>query len=68
MKEVCQDKWCAGYGLHPYDPDRCPLYRYPMQDPHNAGKARLGWRYWPTVYFWALVNETRAWWRRLGSE
>lgn len=30
---------------------------------NNLGKARLGWRYWPTVYYWAFVNAVRGWWR-----
>jgi hypothetical protein len=30
----------------------------------NLGKARLGWRYWPTVYFWTAVNTLRTLWRQ----
>lgn len=31
----------------------------------TPGKKRLGWRYWPTVYFWTFVNNARAWWLSL---
>jgi hypothetical protein len=30
------------------------------------GKKRLGWRYWPTVYFYEYVyNPLRGWWNNL---
>jgi hypothetical protein len=34
-------------------------------DPHAVGKARLGWRSWPTVYFYAVWNGIVAAWRLL---
>jgi hypothetical protein len=37
-------------------------------DPHATGKQRLGWRYWPTVYFWSGWNMLVAGWRRLRED
>jgi hypothetical protein len=35
------------------------------QSAHTLGKARLGWKYWPTVYYWEVVNTIRAAWKNL---
>jgi hypothetical protein len=42
--------------------------RFRRDDPHTHGKARLGWRYWPTVYFYAVWNGIVAAWRRLRED
>jgi hypothetical protein len=31
----------------------------------NYSKERLGWFYWPTVYFWVIINFITAWWKSL---
>ena len=32
-----------------------------MSTPNDRGKARLGWRYWPTVYFYEYSRRFQQW-------
>ncbi len=56
---------CPEYrNLRPHP--RPPEYTSPMKV-GNSGKIRLGWRYWPTVYFWAMMNRFHAWWAMMNT-